>query len=270
VTRARTPSRARRPPSRSPRRDRGPAVDLAVRDGVVWITLARPASRNRLDAEVMSALDEACAAAEDEDAAQVVVLAARGREFSAGLPPGRRWPEAAWRDGVEAVARVTKPVIAALQGDAHGWGFALALACDLRIASARAVFSLPEVEAGYLPGGGAIHRLARMAGPSRTMEMALLGSRVAAPRAESWGIVSAVVEPSRLLSTVEETARALARRAPVALRLAKEAVTKGLDLSLAEGIRLEQDLYVLLQTTEDRREGVRAFLERRAPHFRGR
>jgi enoyl-CoA hydratase/carnithine racemase len=241
-----------------------------MRAGIAWITLGHPASRNRLDAEVMSALDEACAAAEDEDAATVVVLAARGREFSAGLPPGYRWPEATWRDGVEAVARVTKPVIAAVQGDARGWGFALALACDLRIASSRAVFSLPEVEAGHLPGGGAVHRLARMVGPARAMEMALLGSRLSARRAESWGVVTAVVEPSRLLSTVEETARALARRAPLALRLAKEAVTKGLDLSQAEGIRLEQDLYVLLQTTEDRREGVRAFLERRAPRFRGR
>jgi enoyl-CoA hydratase/carnithine racemase len=237
---------------------------------VAWVTLARPAFRNRLDAEMMGALVEACASAEEAERASVVVLAARGGAFSAGLPRGCRWPEPVWGDGVRAVASLTKPVIAALGGEALGWGLALALACDLRIAATNAVLALPEAREGALPGGGAMQRLARMIGPARTLEMVLLGRRLSAAQAAAWGLVSAVVAPSRLAPAVEEAARALAARGPLALALAKEAVLKGLDLSLAEGIRLEEDLYVLLQSTEDRREGVRAFLERRAPRFGGR
>jgi len=241
-----------------------------VRDGVGWMTLARPAFRNRLDAELLGGLAEACAAAEEAEQARVVVLAARGAAFSAGLPRGCGWPEPSWPDGVAAVARLTKPVIAALQGEALGWGFALALACDLRVASSTAVLALPGAREGRLPGGGALQRLARMVGPAHALEMVLLGTRLSATRAAEWGLVSAVVEPARLAASVEEAARALAARAPLALRLAKEAVLKGLDLPLAEGLRLEQDMYVLLQTTADRGEGIRAFLERRTPRFGGR
>ena len=245
-------------------------VEYEARDGVAWITLGRPASGNRLDAAVLGALAEACEAADDADDVRVVVLAARGAEFSRGLPPGCRWPDPRWPDGVGAVAAVTKPVIAAIQGDAVGWGLALALACDVRIASSRAVLALPELGEGGFPGGGVTQRLARIVGAARAMEIVLLGTRLGAARAAEWGLVSTVVSPGRLGATARETAAALAARGPLALRLAKEAVVRALDLPLAEGIRLEQDLYVLLQTTGDRREGVRAFLERRKPRFSGR
>ncbi|TMA53204.1 MAG: hypothetical protein E6J76_05130 [Deltaproteobacteria bacterium] len=258
-------AQGRRSPRRTP--SRPAAVRFALRDGVAWLTLDRPAAGNRLDPEVQGALADACAAAEEAREARVVVLAARGRLFSAGLPPGCRWPEAAWPDGVGAVAALSKPVIAALQGDALGWGLGLALACDLRIAARTAMLALPEVGEGTLPGGGSMARLARIVGSARALEMVLLGTRLTAKRAVAWGLVSTVVEPGRLLATVRETARRLAARGPLALRLAKEAVTAALDLPLGEGIRLEQDLYVLLQTTADRREGIRSFLERRRPRF---
>jgi enoyl-CoA hydratase len=241
-----------------------------VRDGVAWITLARPAFRNRLDAELLGGLVEACAAAEDEPSASVVVLRAEGPVFSMGLPRGCSWPEPAWPDGLGAVGRLPKPVIAVLQGDAVGWGLSLALACDLRFAAPRAVLALPEVGEGNLPGGGAIARLTRIVGSGRALELALLATRLPAARAAEWGLVTAVVEPARLAATVERTARALAARGPLALRLAKEAAVRALDLPLEDGIRLEQDLYALLQTTTDRREGIRGFLERRTPRFRGR
>ena len=250
-----------------PTPSRPAAVRFALRDGVAWLTLDRPAAGNRLDPEVQGALADACAAAEEAREARVVVLAARGRLFSAGLPPGCRWPEAAWPDGVGAVAALTKPVVAAIQGDALGRGMALALACDLRIVARTAVLALPEVTEGALPGGGAMARLARIVGAARALEIVLLGTRLTARRAASWGLVSTVVEPGRLHATVSETARRLAARGPLALRLAKEAVTAALDLPLGEGIRLEEDLYVLLQTTADRREGIRSFLEGRRPRF---
>jgi enoyl-CoA hydratase/carnithine racemase len=210
---------------------------------------------------------EACDAVEDDAAVRVVVLAAEGPAFSAGLPRGCGWPDPAWPDGVGAVARLTKPILAALHGEALGAGLALALACDLRHAAAGAVLGLPEVAAGHLPGGGVIPRLVRMVGMARAFDLVLLGTRLSAARAAEWGLVTAVVEPARLRESVTAAARSLAGRGPAALRLAKEAVVRGLDLALGEGIRLEQDLYVLLQTTADRREGIRAYLERRAPRF---
>jgi enoyl-CoA hydratase/carnithine racemase len=234
------------------------------------MTLARPAFHNRLDGEMMGALAAACAAAEDAEGAPVVVLAARGPTFSAGLPRGCRWPDSHWDDGVRAVAALTKPVVAALHGEVVGWGLALALACDLRIAASNAVLALSSPRRGELPGGGVLQRLARMVGQARALEMALVGTRLTAGQAASWGLVGEVVDAARLDGAVEASARALAARGPLALKLAKEAVLAGLDLPLAEGIRLEEDLYVLLQTTEDRREGVRAFLERRTPRFSGR
>jgi enoyl-CoA hydratase len=253
-----------------PRARPGPAVEIAFRDDVAWITLRRPAHGNRLDAELLAGLVEACEAAEDADAARVVVLRARGPAFSAGLPRGRRWPDPAWPDGLGALAAVTKPVIAALQGEALGWGLALALACDIRIASTAAVLGVPELGRGWVPGGGVAPRLARMIGVARTLDMVLLGRRLPARTAAEWGLVSVVVPPARLEATVAQAALGLAARGPLALRLAKEAVVKALDLPLADGIRLEEDLYVLLQTTEDRGEGVRAFLGRRKPRFSGR
>ena len=238
-----------------------------MQNGVAWMALARPAFRNRLDAELLGALCEACETLEHDDAVRVVVLAARGTAFSAGLPRGCAWPDPRWPDGVGAVAALTKPTLAAIQGDALGWGLALALACDLRFVATSATLALPEAAAGTLPGGGAIPRLARMVGVARTLDLVLLGTRLSGAGALSWGVATAAVEPPRLAATVREAARQLAGRGPLALRLAKEAVVRALDLPLGEGIRVEQDLYVLLQTTADRREGVRAFLERRAPRF---
>ena len=261
---------ARRAIARARRPVRPSAVELRVRDGVAWMTLARPAAGNRLDAEMLGALVETCGAAEDAEEVRVVVLAARGTFFSAGLPDGCGWPEESWPDGLGAAAGLTKPVIAAIQGDALGWGVALALACDLRVAATSAVLALPEVAAGRLPGGGTTQRLVRMVGVARALELVLLGSRLPAARAAEWGLVSAAVAPARLAATVAETARVLAERGPIALRLAKEAVVRALDLPLGEGIRVEQDLYVLLQTTADRQEGISAFLDKRPPRFGGR
>src|SRR5207247_726297 len=190
-------SRARRPPSRHPRPAAVPAVELVVRDGVAWMTLGRPASGNRLDAELLGALVEASAAAEDDDGVRVLVLAAQGPAFSLGLPRACRWPERSWPDGVGALGGLTKPVIAAIQGAAVGWGLALALACDLRIASTAAVLAVPEIGERRFPGGGVTQRLPRMIGTARAMELVLLGTRLPAAPAAAWGLASAAVTPAR-------------------------------------------------------------------------
>lgn len=251
-------------------RRRAPAVGCEIRDGVAWLTLDRPARGNALDAEAMGDLAEACERAEGDDDARVVVLSAGGRTFSSGLPRTHGWPDRHWRDGVEAVAKLAKPVVAAIQGEAAGWGAALALACDVRVGSTAAALVLPEAHAGRLPGGGATQRLARIVGPARALELILLGRRLAAREMHAWGLLADVVAPGRLAATVARLARDLARRGPLALRLAKEAVVRALDLPLDDGVRLEHDLYVLLQTTADRAEGVAAFHARRRPRFQGR
>src|SRR5262249_14733333 len=143
---------------------RGPAVEVAVQDGVAWLTLARPARRNQLDDEMRGPLADTCQAVEHDDSVRVAVLAAAGEHFCAGLPPGIAWPDAASPDGVAALAALSKPAIACLAGTVRGWGLALALACDLRVAATTAVLELPEVSRGRLPGGGGAQRRTRLVG----------------------------------------------------------------------------------------------------------
>lgn len=249
---------------------RPPAVEVAVRDGVAWLTLARPATGNALDAELMGALADACQVAEHDDTVRVVALAPAGRDFCVGLPRAIGWPPPAWPDGVAAVAHLTKPVVASVPGIVRGWGLALALACDVRVVATSAVLTLVDVPHGRLPGGGVTQRLTRIVGPARALAMLLLAEPVDARTAVAWGLASRAVAPGRLRAAVSEVASGLAARAPLALRLAKEAVVRALDLPLEDGARLEHDLYVLLQTTADRTEGVRSFLEHRPPRYQGR
>jgi enoyl-CoA hydratase/carnithine racemase len=246
-------------------RGRG-AVAVDIDGGVAWITLGRP----RVDLPLATALAEACEELALDSAVHVVVLRSSAADFSLGLPARQPWLGRGWPDPVAAVAALPQPVLAAVDGEARGWGFALALACDLRIASARAVFSAPDAPAGRLPGGGLTQRLPRVVGTSRAMAMLLLGKRVRAPEAHACGLASEVVPASRLAAVVSARTRALAEKGPIALCYAKEAVRRALDLPLDDGVRLEHDLYVLLQTTADRREGVDAFRQRRRPGFQAR
>jgi enoyl-CoA hydratase len=251
-------------------RARTAPVETEVAGGVAWLTLARPATRNRLDEELMCALAEACEAMEHDETVRALVLSGAGHHFCAGLPRGVGWPPRSWPDAIASVAGVGKPVVACLEGTVSGWGVALALACDIRLAASTAALRLDEVPRGRLPGGGVTQRLPRVVGPSRAMAMLLLGESIPARTAADWGLVSRVVPASRVRAAAAETARTLTAHGPLAQRLAKEAVVRALDMPLDDGMRLEHDLYVLLQTTADRREGVRSFLERRTPRYEGR
>ncbi len=246
------------------------AVLVRIDDGVGRLTLACPGTRNRLDLPVVQALVDACAAIAVDPDVHVVMLDAAGPDFSLGLPADRAWLDPTWPDPVAAVAALPQPVVAAIDGEARGWGFALALACDLRIATTRAFLSAPDLVEGRSPGGGLTQRLPRIVGVGRTAALLLLGQRLDAREALAWGLVAEVTPPSALGRAVDASVRALAARGPIALRYAKEAVRRALDLPLDDGVRLEHDLYVLLQTTADRREGVAAFRARRRPRFRAR
>jgi enoyl-CoA hydratase/carnithine racemase len=244
-----------------------PPVETSVSGRVAIVTLARPATGNLLDDAMMRGLAEAAESLAERTRLCAVVLRARGGTFSLGLPARVAWPPRTWADGLAAIARLPMPVVAAVRGEARGWGMALALACDLRIVATGATLSLPEAGIGRLPGGGVTQRLTRLVGPGRAADLVLLGRRLTGRDAVAWGLATRVVATARVDAAAAGLAAVLARRGPIALRYAKEAVLRALDLPLAAGVRLEHDLYVLLQTTADRREGVRAFIERRPPRF---
>ena len=168
------------------------------------------------------------------------------------------------------IERFEKPIIAAINGDALGQGLELALACDIRIATDTAHFGFPHIKEGLIPWDGGTQRLSRVIGHAKAMEMILTGELIDAQEAYRIGLVTKVVSSQELMPVAMEMAREIASKGPIALRYAKEAVCKGMDLTLDQGLRLEADLYFLLHTTKDRTEGIRAFQEKRPPRFEGR
>lgn len=240
------------------------SVSWRIEKGVARVDLDTRGQGTTIDTATAQALCDAAEAIELDDQVAIVVIRGAGGIFCQGCPDG------AAPDFVAAVAALTAPVVAAVNGMAWAEGCELALACDLRIASRGAAFCLPQVSEGRLPMHGATQRLPRLIGRTRALDMLLSGRRIGASEAASVGLVSRAVPRARLDAAIEEEVKALRSKGPVALRFAKEAVLKGADLTLEQGIRLEQDLYVLLQTTADRAEGVRAFLRKRQPKFKGR
>jgi enoyl-CoA hydratase len=204
-----------------------------------------------------------------EDSVRAVVIAASRADFCRGWD----WP-ALGEAGVPddpfgCLNALPKPVICALNGAVTGGGLALALAADIRIASEGATFSFPETAMGRVPMAGATQRLARLVGRGAALEMVLSGETLDAAGALRIGLVSEVVASPKLTRRVEEIAMRIAERGPIALAYAKEVIARGIEMPLQQGLRYETDLTILLQTTEDRAEGVRAFLEKRKPEFKG-
>jgi enoyl-CoA hydratase/carnithine racemase len=242
-------------------------VRLTLQGGVARLTLDRPRQGNRIDLAAAQALVAAAEAIELDDSVRILVLEAAGRAFCLGAEGEEKWGGRI--DWVAAIGGLSVPVLGVLQGDAVGEGCELALACDLRLIARGARMQLPQVVEGRLPAHGATQRLPRLIGRSRALDLLLSGRAVTAREAVQIGLATRAVAAAALRAAVQDMVADLVGRGPIALRLAKEAVNKGADLSFEQGVRLEQDLYVLLQTTRDRHEGVRAFLQKRRPRFRG-
>ena len=248
-------------------------------DGIVTITLNRPEVHNAMNERMRQELTRCFGDLATSDEARVVVVTGAGEcAFSAGADIREfvepqvpvRFRESRKRvDFRQAMDRCPQPIIGAIRGYALGGGLELALACDIRIAGEDARLGLTEVNLAIIPGGGGTQRLPRLVGRGRALEMILTGARIDAREAWRIGLVERVVPAADVLASARELARTLAEKAPVALRYAKEAVVKGLELPLADGLRLENDLATLLRTTEDRVEGAKAFLEKRKPRFTG-
>jgi len=237
------------------------------------ITINCPVVDNAINRRLCQELSGICSLVnQDEDVSILIVTGDGEKAFCVGLEKKESGESIFQRTlplVAEPVASLAIPVIAAINGDALGQGLELALACDIRIAVESARFGLPQVASGLMPWDGGTQRLPRLVGRGKAMEMLLTGQTVDASEAYRIGLVSKVVRREELMSTTMDFAQSLASGAPAALRYAKEAALKGMDLTLEQGLRLEADLYFLLQTTEDRTEGIKAFLEKRSPKFRG-
>ena len=235
---------------------------------VAEIGLSRAGDGNPIDARFLDELEQAAASIHEYADIHVVLLTADGDSFSRGasdaaaLPPPDRLP-------FRCLELMAQPVIACIQGDAVGAGLELALACDIRIAAEGATFSIRDVAVGRVPSAGATQRLPRLIGRGKASEMILLGEPLDAQAALVCGLVNAVVPRADLEAHARALAERIAAQGPIAVRYAKEAMLRGLDMPLEQALRYETDLTIILQTTADRAEGVSAFLEKRPARFEG-
>lgn len=256
------------------------AIIFEKKQGIAYVTLNRPEVMNARNQRMRAELIEAMTTIRNDPEVRVVILTGAGeKSFSAG----RDLKEAAQeRTGIiaarqqklevgdtELVANLNKPVIAAINGYALGGGCEMALACDIRVAVDEARLGLTEVSRGMIPGSGGTQRLSRIVGLGKALELVLTGAVIDAVEAHRIGLVNKVVPRAQLMSAAEEYAQAIVSKAPLAIVFAKEAVRKGYEMSLEDGLRLETDLSTLLRTTEDIKEGARAFVEKRPPRWQG-
>jgi enoyl-CoA hydratase len=246
-------------------------------DRVGVVTLSRPEVLNALSLELMKQLVERLEAFDADPGVYVIVLTGGEKVFAAGADiadmAGASVVEMYERNQFERwmrIKRIRKPIIAAVSGYALGGGCELAMHCDMVVASETAVFGQPEIHIGVMPGAGGTQRLTRAIGKFRAMEMVLNGRFLTAHEAFQAGLVTRVVAREQCLAEALRLAHELAKRPLIALKLAKEAVLKADELPLSEGLEYERRLFYTLFATQDQKEGMKAFLEKRPPKFEGR
>ena len=254
-------------------------VTYAVADRIATITVNRPDKLNALNEAVMADIDAAFAHAKADPACGVVVLTGAGEKaFVAGADIGELATQTV-RGGkdkslrgqaiLNRIENLGKPVIAMLNGYAFGGGLELALACHLRTMATETKVGLPEVGLSIIPGYGGTQRLPRLVGRGRALEMILSAARVDALTALAWGLVNRVAPLASLRQVTDDLAKAILANGPLALAMATESVLRGTETGLEEGLRIECDLFGIVSSTKDMREGLTAFLEKRKPQYRG-
>jgi len=255
----------------------GEPVVAETRDLVGLARINRPDARNALSPEVMELLAQLVEAWDADPEVRAIVIAGSDDWFAAGADVrdlhDRSFQDLLVAPGARFWSRMgacRTPLVAAVSGYALGGGCELALLCDLIVASRTAELGQPEVMLGIIPGGGGTQRLARTVGKQRAMELVLTGRRIGAEEAERLGIVNRVTDPGEWLEEAIDVAQVIARRAPIAVRLGKQAVLSAFETGLSAGLEQERRLFELAMATEDRVEGTTAFLEKRRPEFRGR
>jgi enoyl-CoA hydratase/carnithine racemase len=247
---------------------------------VGWVVLDRPNQINAINPALRKEVTQALEQLDQDPDVRVIVLRGSGdRGFCAGadikfqsdassLPALRDGMTPGW---IEVLDRIRKPVVAAIHGFCLGGGVEIAMACDIRIAAPNALFGLPETGLGLIPGGGGTQRLPRIVGLGRALDLLLTGDRIDATEALRIGLVSRLsASPESLIEEVQAVAERIASKPATASAYVKEAARDGLELDLRAGLKLEKDLFVLLMSTDDRKEAARAFKEKRPPAFTGR
>jgi enoyl-CoA hydratase len=251
-----------------------------LEDGIAIVTVNRPEKLNALNRDTMDELETAFLYVQNEPTARALIVTGAGEK---AFVAGADIKELEDMEAAEAAKLSTrgqtifrrletmkKPSLAAINGFALGAGLELAMACTLRVAVATAKLGLPELTLGLIPGYGGTQRLARLVGRGRALELLLTSDRIDAERASRIGLVNRIVPAESLLDSARDLLRAILANGPVAIGLALEVVDAGLNVGLEEGLRFESEAFGLAASTEDRREGTRAFLERRLPVFTGR
>jgi enoyl-CoA hydratase/carnithine racemase len=261
-------------------------IIYTAKDQIGYITLNRPEVMNAISFQMSREIIDVCAQVRRDPAVKVVIFTGAGEKaFCTGLDLKERAKEADEttffdkrrarnQPGVhshhQAVAAIDKPTIAAVRGWTVAGGLEMALACDIRVAAEDAKLGMMEVRRGRLGGAGGTQRLPRLVGVAKALEICLTGEPIDASEAYRVGLVNRVVPADQLIPTAEEIARKMCLGAPLSLIAIKEAITKGVELPLEEGFKLESDLAMLLSNTEDQKEGSRAFAEKRPPQWKGR
>ena len=254
-----------------------------VKNQIAFVTFNRPESMNAVNRQMTRDLVEACRQVEEDSGIRVAIFTGAGdRAFSAGMdlkeraetafsPIERRNQKLTQTIYTQsrAIGVMTKPTIAAIRGYCVGGGLEMALACDLRVAAEDAKLGLTEVKRGLIPGAGGTQRLTRAVGITKALEICLTGDTVSGSEAQRLGLVNIAVPGTDVMKAAEDLAGRILKGAPMSVMFIKEAIKKGIELPLEEGLRLEADLSALVGMTDDAKEGPRAFAEKRAPVWKG-
>ncbi|KAA3647923.1 MAG: enoyl-CoA hydratase [Chloroflexi bacterium] len=251
-------------------------VLIEKENAVGTVHLNRPDKLNALSPAMLSALADALEQLDVDKDIRVIIIAGSSNVFAAGADieamakaSPLEMKALGTRDYWLRMRRIDKPLIAAVSGYAFGGGCELALQCDLIVASETAQFAQPEIKLGIIPGAGGTQRLTKAIGPYRAMEMVLTGEAISAQEAYQHNLINRVVPVERYLDEAKELARLIAERPPVAVRMAREAVRRGVEYTLTDGMEVERRNFLLLFDTDDQAEGMNAFLEKRPPEFKG-
>ena len=254
-------------------------VVFEKKEKVAVIKINRPEAMNALNADVLKAIDAAVDQAAADDEVQVLIFTGEGKAFVAGADIAQMstmTEQEGYDFGVlgsqvfRKIEMLDKPSIAAINGFALGGGCELAMSCDIRYASAKAKFGQPEVGLGITPGYCGTQRMARICGKAKAMELILTGEMINAEEAKNIGLVSKVCEPEALMEEAMTLANKIAKNAPLAVKYSTQAIKRGIEVSMEEGIKIENELFAKCFATEDQKEGMAAFLGKRKAEFKGR
>ena len=245
-------------------------------DGYAIIQFNRPDVLNALNMELIRELIDALEVLDNDDEVRAMVLTGNEKAFAAGADikemAGASSTEMLKRDQFarwDRIRKIKKPIIAAVSGFALGGGCELAMACDMIVASETAKFGQPEINLGVMPGAGGTQRLTRAVGKAKSMEMILTGKMISADEALRWGLINTVLPIESYLNEAKSLAKEIASKPPIAVRLAKEAVLKAFDTTIEGGLEFERKNFYVLFATEDQKEGMNAFVEKRKAEWKG-